>query len=94
MGKILQKREKLGKKGAFKKTKPKGKLFLFQWEKESATTRAAALTKDGWEVEMEFEEGSAPGSKKFKAFAPDVAAFDLAQKPSHSREVRQGIAQF
>jgi hypothetical protein len=75
------------------KPKSKGKLFLFQWEKESATARAAALTKDGWEVEMEFEEGSR-GSKSLKAFAPDVAVFDLAKKPSHSRECGRALRNF
>ncbi|HEY3915433.1 MAG TPA: hypothetical protein VGN61_13170 [Verrucomicrobiae bacterium] len=75
------------------KAKAKGKLFLFQWEKESATARAAALTKDGWEVEMECEEGSR-GSKNLKAFGPDVAVFDLAKKPSHSRECGRALRNF
>jgi len=65
--------------------KSKGKLFLFHWEKSGATARAAELAADGWQVKMEFEEGSR-GCKNLKAFAPDVAVFDIAQKAVHSRE--------
>jgi hypothetical protein len=71
-------------------TNPKGKLFLFHWEKEGAKARAAELAADGWEVEMEFEEGSR-GSKNLKAFAPDVVVFDLAKRPSHSRECGRAL---
>jgi DNA-binding response OmpR family regulator len=72
------------------KAKPKGKLFLFHWEKEGATARAAELSADGWAVEMEFEEGSR-GSKNLKAFEPDIVVLDLAKKPSHSRECGRAL---
>ena len=70
--------------------KSKGKLFLFHWEKESATTRVAELAADGWQVEIEFEEGSR-GCKNLKAFAPDVAVFDIAKKAVHSRECGRAL---
>ena len=70
--------------------KSKGKLFLFHWEKEGATARAAELTADGWSVQMEFEEGSR-GCKKLKAFGPDVVVFDIAQKAVHSRECGRAL---
>jgi len=70
--------------------KPKGKLFLFHWEKEGAMARAAELNADGWRVEMEFEEGSR-GCKNLKAFGPDVVVFDIAQKGVHSRECGRAL---
>ena len=70
--------------------KSKGKLFLFHWEKEGAAARAAELTAEGWQVEMEFEEGSR-GCKNLKAFGPDVVVFDIAQKAVHSRECGRAL---
>jgi CheY-like chemotaxis protein len=70
--------------------KAKGKLFLFHWEKEGATARAAELAKDGWLVEMECEEGSR-GCKNLKAFGPDVVVFDIAKKAVHSRECGRAL---
>jgi DNA-binding NarL/FixJ family response regulator len=70
--------------------KAKGKLFLFHWEKEGAKARAAELARDGWQVEMEFEEGSR-GCKNLKAFGPDVVVFDIAKKAVHSRECGRAL---
>ena len=70
--------------------KAKGKLFLFHWEKEGAIARAAELSKGGWQVEMEFEEGSR-GCKSLKAFTPDVVVFDIAKKAVHSRECGRAL---
>ena len=70
--------------------KSKGKLFLFHWEKEGATARAAELAREGWQVEMEFEEGSR-GCKNLKAFGPDVVVFDIAKKGVHSRECGRAL---
>ncbi len=70
--------------------KSKGKLFLFQWDKQSAAAWAVELTADGWLVEMEFEEGSR-GCRNLKAFAPDIVVLDIAKKPSHSREVGRAL---
>ncbi len=70
--------------------KAKGKLFLFHWEKEGATARAVELADDGWQVEMECEEGSR-GCKNLKAFGPDVVVFDIARKAVHSRECGRAL---
>ena len=70
--------------------KAKGKLFLFHWEKAGATARAAELAGEGWQVEMEFEEGSR-GCKNLKAFGPDVVVFDIAKKAVHSRECGRAL---
>jgi len=70
----------------------KGKLFLFQWDDDSAEERAVELTAAGWEVKMETEEGER-GFKNCKAFAPDIVLFDLAKRPSHSREVARALRQ-
>jgi len=72
--------------------KSKGKLFLFEWDENSAEQRASELTAAGWQVEMECEEGSR-GCKKCKAFAPDVVLLDFSQKTSHSREVARALRQ-
>src|SRR5215470_9313126 len=73
-------------------TKPQGKLFLFQWDSDSAEERAAELTAAGWQVKTETEEGER-GFKNCKAFAPNIVLFDLAKKPSHSREVARALRQ-
>jgi DNA-binding NarL/FixJ family response regulator len=73
-------------------TKSKGKLFLFQWDDESAGERAAELTAAGWQVKTETEEGER-GFKNCNAFVPDIVVFDLAKKPSHSREVARALRQ-
>ncbi len=70
--------------------KSKGKLFLFHWEKAGATARAAELAGLGWQVEMEFEEGSR-GCKNLKAFGPVVVVFDIAKKAVHSRECGRAL---
>jgi DNA-binding NarL/FixJ family response regulator len=72
-------------------SKSKGKLFLFQWD-DSAEERAAELTAACWQVETETEEGER-GFKNCKASAPDIVLFDLAKKPSHSREVARALRQ-
>ena len=70
--------------------KAKGKLFLFHWEKEGAKVRAAELAREGWQVEIEFEEGLR-GCKNLKAFGPDVVVFDIAKKGVHSRECGRAL---
>ncbi|HEY1661085.1 MAG TPA: hypothetical protein VGI03_01585 [Verrucomicrobiae bacterium] len=72
------------------KASSKGKIFLFHWEKTGATARAAEFVSDGWEVDMEFEEGSR-GCKNLKAFAPDIVVLDIAQKAVHSRECARAL---
>jgi CheY-like chemotaxis protein len=61
------------------------KLFLFEWNKDSAEARAALLRADGWEVETESTDG-ARGFKRVAEWGPDVVVLDLFLKASHSRE--------
>lgn len=72
------------------KTKSKGKIFLFHWEKAGAMARAAEFASDGWEVGLEFEEGSR-GCKNLKAFVPDLVVLDIAKKAVHSRECARAL---
>ena len=73
--------------------KTNGKLFLFERSKDAAEKRMKELGESGWTVESEVEEGSR-GCRNCKAFAPDVVVFDLAIKPSHSREAGRALRQF
>jgi DNA-binding response OmpR family regulator len=61
------------------------KLFLFEWNEDSAEARAALLRADGWEVETESIDG-ARGVKRVAEWGPDVVVLDLFFKASHSRE--------
>ena len=66
------------------------RLFLFQWDPESARARAEALHAAGWEVAVESEDG-ARGGNRVKAEQPAVVVLDLARRPSHSRETADGL---
>jgi hypothetical protein len=67
-----------------------GKLYLFQWDATSAAQRAEELRAAGWTVEVETEDG-ARGARNILNSAPDLILFDLARRPSHSRETASGI---
>lgn len=64
--------------------KPKGRLFLVQWDGPAAVDRAEALRGARWDVEVEYEDGER-AYKRMAAVPPDAAVFDLSVKPSHSR---------
>jgi DNA-binding response OmpR family regulator len=66
------------------------RLFLFEWDKTSANARVKVLRAAGWTVSVETEDGARGGSKVLKQ-PPDVIVFDLAKRPSHSRETASGI---
>lgn len=68
----------------------KQRLFLFHWDKTSAAARAKELRAAGWTVAVESEDGARGGSKVLQQ-PPDVIVFDLAKRPSHSRETASGI---
>lgn len=61
------------------------KLFLFEWNEDSAEARATLLRADGWEVETESADG-ARGVKRVTEWGPDVVVLDLFLKASLSRE--------
>lgn len=60
------------------------KLFLFEWDSDTAAARAELLRADGWEVETESED-SDRGVKRIVEWAPDVVVLDLFCRASHSR---------
>lgn len=68
----------------------KRRLFLFQWDKTSAQQRAKLLRAEGWTVSVESEDGARGGDKVLQQ-PPDMVVFDLAKRPSHSRETAGGI---
>lgn len=68
-------------------------LFLFQWDVPAARARAASLRAQGWVVRLETADG-ARGGKKLLEKPPDVVLFDLAKRPSHSRETAGGIRSY
>lgn len=68
----------------------KGKVFLVQWDAEGAMARACDLRDDGWWVEVEAEDGG-QAFRMIRVQQPDVVVIDLAQKPSHGREVARAL---
>lgn len=71
---------------------PKGRLFLFHWNKPEAQTYVDELEKQDWKVDFEWEDG-ARGGKKVKENPPDVVIFYLTRLPSHSRATAEYFAQ-
>lgn len=67
-----------------------GRLYLFEWDAPAAAQRAAQLRAEGWTVEVESEDG-ARGVRNVLNHMPDLMLFDLAKRPSHSRETAAGI---
>ena len=67
-----------------------GRIFLFQWDPALAEQRASELRAAGWTVEVESEDG-ARGGREILNHPPDLILFDLAKRPSHSRETAAGI---
>ena len=60
-------------------------LFLFDWDEGTCAQRVAQLRAAGWEVAAECEDG-ARGVRRVLNSPPTVLVFDLARRPSHSRE--------
>jgi len=61
------------------------KLYLFEWNEDSARARAELLSIDGWEVETE-SANVARGVKRVADWMPDVVVLDLFLKASWSWE--------
>ncbi|MEX2144326.1 MAG: hypothetical protein WD740_07000 [Anaerolineales bacterium] len=68
------------------------KLFLFHWKKDEVKEYAEPLRRQGWEVEVECEDG-ARGAKAVKLDPPQVVVFYLTRLPSHSLSTADHIAQ-
>jgi len=61
-----------------------GKLFLIHWKAAEAEALAAPLRADGWQVELEAEDGARAG-KLIRESPPDVIVIYLTRLPSHGR---------
>jgi DNA-binding response OmpR family regulator len=68
-----------------------GRLFIVDWDKESARARAEALRAAGWTVDIESEDG-ARAYRRIREQQPDVVLVDLSVKPSHGLETIKSLA--
>jgi DNA-binding response OmpR family regulator len=68
----------------------KGKLFLVEWDVDVATRQADALRRDGWQVDVESENGGR-AYRHIRTSVPDAIVIDLRSKPSHGREVGSAL---
>ncbi len=66
------------------------KVYLFSWDRQAAESRTAALSASGFSVRTECEDG-ARGYGDIQREPPDVVVFDLARRPSHSRETARAL---
>ena len=69
------------------------RIQLFQWDGEKGAARGAELRQAGFVVELECEDG-ARGCRNFLNQPADVVVFDLATRPSHSRETAAAIRRY
>lgn len=63
----------------------KGRLMLIHWHPAEAEERAGRLRAEGWEVEVEAEDG-ADAAERIRAEVPAAVVISLARLPSHGRE--------
>ncbi len=68
----------------------KGRLFLIHWNAADAEDLAAALIRDGWDVEVEAVDG-ARAWKRLLASPPQIAVIYLTRLPSHGRETARSV---
>lgn len=68
----------------------KGKLFLVEWDADVAARQADALRRDGWQVEVESENGGR-AYRHIRTSVPDAVVIDLRHRPSHGREVGSAL---
>lgn len=68
----------------------KGRLFVIHWSAAEASELTAPLVKDGWEVDLETEDG-ARAARAILAGPPDAVIVSLDRRPSHGRETVQAL---
>ena len=68
----------------------RGKVFLVDWDLESAARRATALRRAGFAVEVESENGGR-AYRTIRTSMPDAVVIDLRRRPSHRREVGSAL---
>jgi DNA-binding response OmpR family regulator len=70
----------------------KGRLFLLHWDKEEAEAFADNLRKQGWDVDVESEDGGR-ASKAIKLEPPTAVVTYLTLKPSHGLATTEYLAE-
>ncbi len=68
----------------------KGKLFLVEWDADVAARQADALRREGWQVDVESENGGR-AYRHIRTSVPDAVVIDLRHRPSHGREVGSAL---
>jgi len=68
----------------------KGTLFLIHWKASEAEALATPLRTEGWQVDIEAEDGARAG-RAIKANQPDAVVIYLTRLPSHGRETADGL---
>ena len=63
----------------------KGRLFLVHWNATEAEEQASKIRSDGWNVEVEAEDGARAG-KLIRENSPDAAVLNLTRLSSHGCE--------
>jgi DNA-binding response OmpR family regulator len=71
----------------------KGKLFLIHWEQAEAEALAEPLRAEGWQVQIEAEDGARAG-KRILADPPDAVVIYLTRLPSHGRETAHALRSY
>lgn len=70
----------------------KGHIFLFHWNKPEAEAYAEDLRGQGWDVDLEWEDG-ARGGNAVKLNPRAAVVFYLSRLPSHSRATAEYLAE-
>jgi DNA-binding response OmpR family regulator len=70
----------------------KGRLFLLHWDKEEAEAYASDLRQQGWDVDVESEDGGRAG-KAIKLDTPTAVVTYLTLKPSHGFATAEYLAE-
>ncbi len=68
----------------------RGRLFLLHWDEAEAAEAAASLRKDGWDVDVEHQDG-ARAARAILAAPPDAVVVYLTHRPSHGRETIKAV---
>lgn len=68
----------------------KCRLFLVHWDVKEAEGLARGLRADGWQVDVEAEDG-ARAYKRIKAEPPDVIVIYLTRLPSHGGKMAEAL---
>jgi len=67
-----------------------GRIFLVDWNIAEAEEYVAQLQLDGWEVEIESEDGCR-AYRRIKSDLRDAVVIYLSRLPSHGRELGRGL---